>query len=179
VIIHSGTVVGSDGFGYVQHEGRHQKIPQLGIVCIEDDVELGANVTVDRATFGRTLIKRGTKVDNLVQIAHNVCIGEDSIIVAQVGIAGSTVLGRHVMVGGQAGLADHVRIGDRVMIAAQAGVTRSLEPGQIVSGSPAIPHDVSLRAHALVPRLPELRQQLRELEQRLRGLERAAKKRGR
>ncbi len=111
VIVHSGTVIGSDGFGYVQHEGRHVKIPQLGGVLIEDDVELGANVTVDRATFGQTVVKRGTKVDNLVQIAHNVTVGEHTILVAQVGIAGSTSIGHHVMIGGQAGLADHVRVG--------------------------------------------------------------------
>ncbi len=170
-IIHSGSVIGSDGFGYVEHEGRHHKIPQLGTVVIEDDVELGANVTVDRATFGRTVVGRGTKVDNLVQIAHNVTIGEHSILVAQVGIAGSTRLGAHVIVGGQAGLADHIEIGDRVMIAAQSGVSRSLPAGQIVSGSPAMPHDVSLRTVALLPQLPELRRQLRELDKRVRALE--------
>ncbi len=171
VIIHSGAVLGSDGFGYVQHEGRHHKIPQLGGVLVEDDVELGANVTVDRAAFGRTVIGRGTKVDNLVQIGHNVTIGPDSILVAQVGIAGSTRLGSHVVVGGQAGLADHLQIGDRVMIAAQAGVSRSLTDGQVVSGTPAMAHDLSLRVHALIQRLPELRQQLRELAERVRALE--------
>lgn len=171
VIIHSGTVIGSDGFGFVQHEGRHQKIPQLGGVLIEDDVELGANVTVDRATFGQTVIKRGTKVDNLVQIAHNVSIGEDSIVVAQVGIAGSTALGHHVMVGGQAGIADHLQIGDGVMIAARTGVNRSLTGGQIVSGAPVMPHELWVKAQAVIPRLPELRQQVRDLEQRLRYLE--------
>lgn len=171
VIIHSGAVIGSDGFGYVQHQGRHHKIPQLGGVIIEDDVELGANVTVDRATFGQTVIKRGTKVDNLVQIAHNVTVGEDNILVAQVGIAGSTTLGRHVMVGGQAGLADHIRIGDQVMIAARAGVTRNLEPNQIVSGAPAMPHETFIKAQAVIPRLPELRQKVRELEERIRLLE--------
>ena len=171
VIIHSGTVIGSDGFGYVQHEGRHQKIPQLGIVCIEDDVELGANVTVDRATFGRTVIKRGTKVDNLVQVAHNVSIGEHSILVAQVGIAGSTRLGHHVIVGGQAGLADHLEIGDQVMIAARSGVNRSLTGNQIVSGAPVMPHEVAMKAMAVIPRLPELRQQVRNLEQRVQDLE--------
>lgn len=171
VIIHSGTVIGSDGFGYVQHEGRHHKISQLGTVSIEDDVELGANVTVDRATFGRTVIKRGTKVDNLVQIAHNVTIGEHSILVAQVGIAGSTTLGHHVMVGGQAGLADHLDIGDQVMIAARSGVNRSLTGNQIVSGAPVMAHDVAVKSMALIPRLPELRQQVRDLEQRVRELE--------
>ncbi|MDQ6733230.1 MAG: UDP-3-O-(3-hydroxymyristoyl)glucosamine N-acyltransferase [Nitrospirota bacterium] len=176
VIIHSGTVIGSDGFGYVQHEGRHHKIPQLGIVCIEDDVELGANVTVDRATFGRTVIKRGTKVDNLVQVAHNVSIGEHSILVAQVGIAGSTRLGHHVIVGGQAGLADHLEIGDQVMIAARSGVNRSLTGNQIVSGAPVMPHVVAMKAMAVIPRLPELRQQLRNLAQRVQDLEVKRKK---
>lgn len=171
VIVHSGTVIGSDGFGYVQHQGRHQKIPQIGGVVIEDDVELGANVTVDRATFGQTVIKRGTKIDNLVQVAHNVCIGEDTIVVAQVGIAGSTTLGRHVMVGGQAGIADHVQIGDRVMIAARSGVTRSLEGDQVVSGAPAMPHEQFIKAQTLLPRLPELRQQVRALEHRVAELE--------
>jgi len=173
VIIHSGTVIGSDGFGYVQHEGRHHKIPQLGIVCIEDDVELGANVTVDRATFGETRIRRGTKIDNLVQVAHNVSIGEDTILVAQVGIAGSTTIGHHVMVGGQAGIADHLTIGDQVMIAARTGVNRSLSGRQIVSGAPVMPHDVAVRAHAVIPRLPDLRRQVQQLEQRVRALESA------
>lgn len=171
VIMHSGTVIGSDGFGYVQHEGRHHKIPQLGIVCIEDDVELGANVTVDRATFGETRIKRGTKIDNLVQVAHNVSVGEDTILVAQVGIAGSTTIGRHVMVGGQAGIADHLDIGDQVMIAARTGVNRSLTGRQIVSGAPVMPHDIAIRAHAVIPRLPELRRQVQRLEERVRSLE--------
>lgn len=171
VIIHSGTVVGSDGFGYVQHQGRHVKIPQLGGVTIEDDVEVGANVTIDRATLGQTLIKTGTKVDNLVQIAHNVTIGAYSIVVAQVGIAGSTIIGQHVMIGGQAGLADHITIGDQVMIAARAGVNRSLEPNQIVSGAPVMPHETWMKAQAVIPRLPELRQLVRSLEQRVATLE--------
>lgn len=171
VIVHSGSVIGSDGFGYVQHEGRHQKIPQLGGVTIEDDVELGANVAIDRATLGQTVIKRGTKVDNLVQIAHNVTVGEHSIVVAQVGIAGSTTIGRHVMIGGQAGLADHIHVGDQVMIAARAGVNRSLDPNQIVSGAPVMPHETWMKAQAVVPRLPEMRQQVRSLEQRMALLE--------
>ncbi|HXJ80960.1 MAG TPA: UDP-3-O-(3-hydroxymyristoyl)glucosamine N-acyltransferase [Candidatus Methylomirabilis sp.] len=171
VTIHSGTVIGSDGFGYVQHEGRHHKIPQLGIVIVEDDVELGANVTVDRATFGRTVIGHGTKVDNLVHIGHNVTVGPHSILVAQVGISGSTRLGSYVVVGGQAGLVDHIEIGDRAMIGAQAGVIRNVGEGEIVVGTPAAPHDVGLRAHALLLRLPELRQQLRELASRVRALE--------
>jgi UDP-3-O-[3-hydroxymyristoyl] glucosamine N-acyltransferase len=171
VIVHSGTVIGSDGFGYVQDKGRHYKIPQLGGVTIEDDVELGANVTVDRATLGQTIIKQGTKVDNLVQIAHNVTIGAHSILVAQVGIAGSTRVGHHVMIGGQAGLADHIVIGDLVMIAARAGVNRNIEPNQIVSGTPAMPHDVWLKSQAVIPRLPELRQTVRTLEERVKQLE--------
>ena len=171
VMIHSGTVIGSDGFGYVQHQGRHQKIPQVGTVTIEDDVELGANVTVDRATFGRTVIKQGTKVDNLVQIAHNVSVGEHSIVVAQVGIAGSTTLGHHVMVGGQAGISDHITVGDQVMIAARSGVARHVPSRQIVSGAPAMPHQEFIKAQALFPRLPELRQQVRELQERVRKLE--------
>ena len=171
VIIHSGTVIGSDGFGYVQDQGRHYKIPQLGGVTIEDDVELGANVTVDRATLGETVIKQGTKIDNLVQIAHNVTIGAHSILVAQVGIAGSTLVGHHVMIGGQAGLADHLVIGEQVMIAARAGVNRSLEPNQIVSGAPVMPHEVWVKAQAVIPRLPELRQAIRTLEDRMEQLE--------
>ena len=176
VIIHSGTVVGSDGFGYVQDQGRHHKIPQIGIVTIEDDVELGANVTVDRATFGSTVIRRGTKVDNLVQIAHNVSIGEDSIVVAQVGIAGSTVIGHHVMIGGQAGLSDHIEVGDQVMIAARSGVNRNLASNQIVSGAPVMPHETWVKAQAVIPLLPELRQQVRDLERRVRELEGKSKK---
>ena len=179
VIIHSGTVIGSDGFAYVQHQGRNEKVPQLGGVTIEDDVELGANVTVDRATFGQTIIKRGTKVDNLVQIAHNVTVGEDSILVAQVGIAGSTRLGHHVMIGGQAGLTDHVEVGDHVMVAAQSGVNRSLEANQIVAGAPVMPHETFLRSQAVIPRLPELRQRLRELEKRVAVLESKGKARHR
>jgi UDP-3-O-[3-hydroxymyristoyl] glucosamine N-acyltransferase len=171
VTIHSGTVIGSDGFGYVQDQGRHYKIPQLGGVTIEDDVELGANVTVDRATLGQTVIKQGTKVDNLVQIAHNVTIGAHSILVAQVGIAGSTHVGNHVMIGGQAGLADHLVIGDQVMIAARAGVNRSIEPNQIVSGAPVMPHEVWVKAQAVIPRLPELRQAIRALEDKMKQLE--------
>lgn len=176
VIVHSGTVIGADGFGYVQHQGRHHKIPQLGGVVIEDDVELGANVTVDRATLGATRIKQGTKVDNLVQIAHNVTVGEHSIIVAQVGIAGSTTIGHHVVIGGQAGLSDHIQIGDMVMIAAKAGVNRSVESNQIVGGVPAMPRDRALRVQAVIARLPELHQLVRSLEQRVETVEKQSKR---
>jgi UDP-3-O-[3-hydroxymyristoyl] glucosamine N-acyltransferase len=170
VIVHSGCVIGSDGFGYVQHQGRHHKIPQLGGVIIEDDVELGANVTIDRATMGRTLIKQGTKIDNLVQIAHNVTVGAQ-IVVAQVGIAGSTTVGHHVMIGGQAGIGDHVQIGDQVMIAAKAGISRNVESSRIMSGAPALPHETSLRIQAVINHLPELRQLVRSLELRVETLE--------
>jgi UDP-3-O-[3-hydroxymyristoyl] glucosamine N-acyltransferase len=171
VIVHSGTVIGADGFGYVQHHGRHHKIPQLGGVTIEDDVELGANVTIDRATFGRTLVKQGTKVDNLVQIAHNVTVGEHCILVAQVGIAGSTTIGRHVMIGGQAGLSDHLTIGDQVLIAAKAGVNRSIESNQIVGGIPAMPREKALKVQGAIFQLPELKQLVRTLEERVATLE--------
>jgi UDP-3-O-[3-hydroxymyristoyl] glucosamine N-acyltransferase len=134
-------------------------------------VELGANVTIDRATLGRTIIKQGTKIDNLVQIAHNVTVGEHDIIVAQVGVAGSTTIGHHVMIGGQAGLADHLTIGNQVMIAARAGVNRSIEPNQIVSGAPIMPHETWMKAQAVIPRLPELRQLVRELAHRMERLE--------
>ena len=176
VIAHSGTVIGADGFGYVQHQGRHHKIPQLGGVTIEDDVELGANVTSDRATFGRTLVKQGTKVDNLVQIAHNVTVGEHCILVAQVGIAGSTTIGRHVMIGGQAGLSDHLTIGDQVLIAAKSGVNRSVESNQIVGGIPAMPREKALRVQGAIFQLPELKQLVRELEARVTTLETGLKK---
>lgn len=171
VIIHSGTVIGADGFGYVQHEGRHHKIPQLGGVVIEDDVELGANVTVDRATLGVTRIKQGTKVDNLVQIAHNVTVGEHCIIIAQVGIAGSTTIGHHVMIGGQAGLSDHIQVGDYVMIAAKAGVNRNVESNQVVGGIPALPRERASKVLGVFHHLPELHQLVRNLEQRVAVLE--------
>jgi len=171
VIIHAGSVVGSDGFGYLQHEGRNHKIPQRGIVVLEDDVELGANVTIDRATFGETRVSQGTKVDNQVQIAHNVTIGEQSIVIAQVGIAGSTAIGKGVMIGGQAGLIDHLTVGDGAMIAAGSGIEKSVEPGAIMSGWPAKRHEVTLRTQVLVQRLPELRQQLNNIEKRLAHLE--------
>jgi len=177
VIVHSGTVIGADGFGYVPHQGRHHKIPQLGGVVIEDDVELGANVTVDRATLGSTRIKQGTKVDNLVQIAHNVTVGAHCILVAQVGIAGSTTIGHHVVIGGQAGLSDHIQIGDQVMIAAKSGVHRSIESNQIVGGSPALPRDRALRVQGVIHHLPELHKLVQDLEQRIETLEKQSKPR--
>ena len=175
VMIHAGTVIGSDGFGYIQHEARHRKIPQRGIVVIDDDVEIGANVTIDRATFGRTHVKQGSKIDNQVQIAHNVTIGEHAIVVAQVGIAGSTSVGTHVMIGGQVGVIDHLTIGDRAKIAAGSGILKNVEPDAVVSGWPARRHETTLRAYALMYRLPELYQEVRRLEKRLAEMEANAK----
>lgn len=167
VIIHGGTVIGSDGFGFVADGKRHVKIPQVGIVQIDDDVEIGACNTIDRATFGRTWIQKGVKTDNHVQIAHNVTIGENTLIVAQVGIAGSATVGAGVILAGQAGIAGHIRIGDGVTVGPQAGVTRSLAPGQVVSGTPEMPHPQWLRVSQILPRLPELKRKISELEKRL------------
>jgi len=172
VIIHSGTVVGSDGFGYAFHQGEHRKIPQVGTVVIEDDVELGANVSVDRATLGQTVIGRGTKVDNLVQIAHNVTIGERSIIVAQAGISGSTTLGKGVVLAGQVGVVGHLTIGDGVRVGAQSGVAQNVPAGQDLSGSPAIAHRQWLAVQATLPLLPDIRRRLHRLEEDLHALQR-------
>ena len=175
VIVHSGTVVGSDGFGYATDpRGCHVKRPHVGVVEIEDDVEIGANVTIDRATFGRTLVRRGTKIDNLVQIGHNVEVGENNLLVAQVGIAGSAVLGRNVVVGGQVGIKGHVHLGDFAMIAAKSGVHGNLKAKAVVSGVPAIDHQEWLKASALFARLPRLQKELRTLRRRVEDLAREA-----
>lgn len=171
VIIHSGAVIGSDGFGFAIVEGVQEKIPQIGIVSIEDDVEIGANVTIDRARFDKTLIGKGTKVDNLVQIAHNVVTGENCIIVAQAGISGSTILGKEVILAGQAGVVGHIHIGDKAIVAAQAGVTKSVAAGVKVSGYPAKPHDSALKVNAYLQRLPELYKKIKELEKKVQSLE--------
>lgn len=171
VLLHSGVVVGSDGFGYVKDGKKNVKIPQVGGVEIEDDVEVGANTTIDRAAFGKTLIRRGVKIDNLAQIAHNVVIGEDSIIVAQVGIAGSTKIGSNVTLGGQAGIVDHVEIGDNAMVAAQAGVMHDLPPNQGYSGTPATRHRENLKILAAISKLPEMKKTLNEIEKRLKEIE--------
>lgn len=171
VIIHSGTVIGADGFGYVQVDGKHVKIPQTGIVCIEDDVEIGANVTIDRARFNKTVIGRGTKIDNLVMVAHNVKIGQDCIIIAQVGISGSTEIGRNVVLAGQAGLVGHIKIGDDARVTAQAGVTKSVPPGATVSGTPARPLDQERKAVAATYRIPDLLHEVHELRERVETLE--------
>ena len=172
VIIHSGTVIGSDGFGFVKDGSTSVKVPQMGIVQIDDQVELGANNCVDRAAMGKTWIKRGVKTDNLVQIGHNVVIGEDTIVVAQVGISGSVRIGREVMIGGKAGFADHVEVGDRAMIGGGAGVIQSISPGEIVSGSPTMPHRLWLKTSRLIKGLPQLNERLRALEKKVNELKR-------
>ncbi len=171
VIIHNGVVIGSDGFGYRRRAGRWLKIPQTGIVVIEDDVEIGANTTVDRARFGETRIGRGAKVDNLVQIAHNVVIGPDTAIAAQVGIAGSSHVGARVQLGGQAGIAGHLHVGENAVVGAQSGVTKDVAPGTYVVGFPAMPQREAFESHAHVKRLPELKERLATLEKRVRELE--------
>ncbi|MGE5311648.1 MAG: UDP-3-O-(3-hydroxymyristoyl)glucosamine N-acyltransferase [Nitrospirota bacterium] len=171
VIIHSGTVVGSDGFGFAQDGGRHVKIPQTGIVRIDDDVEIGANCAIDRATLGMTWIQRGAKIDNLVQVAHNVVVGEDSVIVAQVGISGSTRIGKGVVLAGQVGVVGHLDIGDGVRVGAQAGVTKSIPAGQEVLGSPAVAYREFVRTSGMISRLPDLRKKVMDLEKRLEQLE--------
>ncbi|MFA6281225.1 MAG: UDP-3-O-(3-hydroxymyristoyl)glucosamine N-acyltransferase [Candidatus Omnitrophota bacterium] len=171
VIIHCGAVIGSDGFGFAKVKGVQEKIPQIGTVVIEDDVEIGANVTIDRARFDKTLIGKGTKIDNLVQIAHNVIIGENCLIVAQAGISGSTVLGKEVIIAGQAGLVGHITVGDNAIAAAQAGVTKSIPPKTMVSGYPARPHDAAKRVNACVQGLPGLYSKIKELEQKIKELQ--------
>lgn len=166
VIIHSGAVIGSDGFGYVREKEKHYKIPQVGGVIIEDEVEIGANVTIDRATLGNTVIGSGTKIDNLVQIAHNVKIGKNCIILAQVGISGSVEIGDNVVLAGQVGIADHKRIADGVMVVGKSGVTNNLEPG-VYSGTPAIPHKEWLRAQSIYAKLPDILRRLQELERKV------------
>ncbi|MBI2930751.1 MAG: UDP-3-O-(3-hydroxymyristoyl)glucosamine N-acyltransferase [Planctomycetes bacterium] len=168
VILHCGVVVGADGFGYVTVKGVHHKIPQIGIAVLEDDVEVGANAAVDRARFGRTIVRRGTKIDNLVQVGHNVHIGEQCLLAAQVGIAGSTRVGHHVMLGGQVGVSGHIELGDRSIATAQSGVDKNLPPGTIASGAPARPRQQHLRGLATVDRLPET---LRKLKRRIEELE--------
>jgi len=171
VIIHSGSVIGSDGFGYVNDDGKHFKIPQIGKVIIEDDVEIGSNVSIDRATLDETIIKKGTKIDNLVQIAHNVEIGENSILVSQCGISGSTKIGSNVILAGQVGIAGHLNIVDNTIITAKSGVGTSIRKSGIYSGIPVYEHTKWLKSSAIIPRLPELYKKIQELENRLKELE--------
>ena len=179
VILHSGVVIGADGYGFVQEPVqdnpaeplRHHKVPQIGKVVIEDDVEIGANTTVDRAALHETRIQRGTKVDNLVMVGHNCSIGKHSLLVGQVGISGSTAVGDYVTLAGQAGIAGHLRIGSRVIVGAQAGVTKSLSDGKIVLGSPAIDIQQARKAYALVGSLPRFKKKLADLARRVSELE--------
>jgi UDP-3-O-[3-hydroxymyristoyl] glucosamine N-acyltransferase len=166
VILHAGCVVGSDGFGFAPSPQGYRKIPQVGTVAIEDDVEVGANTTIDRAALGVTRIGRGSKLDNLIQVGHNVVIGQDTVIAAQTGISGSCRIGNRVMMGGQTGLAGHIEVGDGVMLGAQAGVADSLSAAESTawSGTPAIPHKTWLRMVTLLPKLPELFRRVRRLE---------------
>lgn len=175
VILHAGVVVGSDGFGFALHDGAYRKIPQIGTVEIGDDVEIGANTCIDRAAFGVTRIGSGTKIDNLVQIAHNVRIGAHTIIAAQTGISGSTTVGNRVRMGGQAGLVGHIRVGDGSSVAAQAGVTKDVPDGETVSGYPAKRHMESMRLEAALRKLPDLMHRVREQEKRVAELEKIIK----
>jgi len=171
VIIHSGTVIGSDGFGFVTVEDKHHKIPQIGTVEIGDDVEIGANVTIDRARFEKTVIGRGTKIDNLVQIAHNVTIGENSLIVAQVGISGSTTVGNNVILAGQVGIVGHISIGDNAVAMAQSGVNKSIPAGTMVWGYPAKPAEIARKVNACVQNLPRLYEAVTELKKKIAQLQ--------
>jgi UDP-3-O-[3-hydroxymyristoyl] glucosamine N-acyltransferase len=176
VIIHAGSVIGSDGFGFVRDGSVNIKIPQIGIVQIDDRVEIGANNTIDRASMGKTWIKSGVKTDNLVQVAHNVVIGEDTIIVAQTALGGSVQIGKGVIIGGQVAVSDHVKIEDRAMIGSQSGVPKTISKGQIVSGTPAMPHRLWLKTRGLITRLPETMERLRGLEKQVNDLESLLKK---
>ncbi|HEX9444117.1 MAG TPA: UDP-3-O-(3-hydroxymyristoyl)glucosamine N-acyltransferase [Candidatus Binatia bacterium] len=168
VILHAGVVIGADGFGYAGEGAERVKIPQVGSVEVADDVEIGANSTVDRATLGRTLIGRGTKIDNLVQIGHNVVVGERTIIAAQVGIAGSTRIGNDVILAGQAGVVNHIEIGDGARIGPKSGIARSVAPKAMLSGAlEAGPHQEWIKVMALVPRLPELWSAVKDIQRRL------------
>ncbi len=178
VIVHSGTVVGSDGYGYVPDKGKHHKIPQVGEVVIEDDVEIGSNVSIDRAALGKTIIKRGTKIDNLVQIAHNVKVGENCIIVGQVGISGSSEIGNHVTLAGQVGVSDHIKIGDNTLVGAKTGIWKDVEANQQVFGNPFMSYGKFLRTQAMIMRLPEIKDQLKAYEKRLKKLEKQAGEEG-
>ncbi len=167
VIVHAGSVLGSDGFGYTWDGSRHRKIAQLGSLVVEDDVEIGANTAIDRGSLGKTFIGRGTKIDNLVQVAHNVSIGENSIIVAQVGIAGSSSLGRNVILAGQAGVRDHVTIGDNVKAGGGSGITKDVPSGSSIMGTPHMPHREWLRLQGYLKRLPDLFRRMDEIQKKL------------
>ena len=175
VILHAGVVIGADGFGYtLDQDGRHFKINQIGKVVIEDHVEIGANSCIDRAGLGVTTIKAGTKIDNLVQVAHNCEIGENSILVAQSGLAGSCTTGRYTVLAGQSGLADHVTLGDQVTVAAKAGVVKDTPSGSTVSGFPSVSASIWRKYVAVFPKLPDIVRKIREIESRLKDVENKA-----
>lgn len=175
VIVHAGSVIGSAGFGYVQDGERHVRVPHLGTVIVEDEVDIGANVTIDRGTTGATVIGEGTKIDNLVQVAHNVTVGKHCILAGQVGVSGSVTLGDGVMLAGQVGIADHVSMGAGAGGAARAGIMSDVPPGTVVMGAPARPRGEQLRMDAAARRLPELLRQVRELTRRVAELEKRLK----
>jgi UDP-3-O-[3-hydroxymyristoyl] glucosamine N-acyltransferase len=171
VTIHAGSVIGSDGFGFAPEGQTYIKIPHTGIVQIDDDVEIGANNTIDRATFGKTWIQSGVKTDNLVHIAHNVTVGENSLLVGQVGISGSVNIGKNAILAGQAGIAGHLSVGNGAIVGPQAGVAKSVPDGETVSGSSAMPHRLWLRMQRILPKLPELAKKLSEVDRRLKRFE--------
>ncbi|MBR2475436.1 MAG: UDP-3-O-(3-hydroxymyristoyl)glucosamine N-acyltransferase [Bacteroidaceae bacterium] len=170
VIIHAGCVIGSDGFGFAPQNGEYMKIAQIGNVAVEDNVEIGANTTIDRATMGSTIIRRGAKLDNLIQVAHNVEIGESTVMATQVGVAGSTKVGKQCMIGGQVGFAGHITIGDRVNIGAQSGIPNSVESNSNLLGYPAVPAKEFARQVVLTKRLPEINATIRELQKEIEHL---------
>ncbi len=171
VIIHPGTVIGSDGFGFTPSQGVHEKLVHAGFVQIDDQVEIGACNTIDRGTLGRTWLQKGVKTDNLVHIAHNVVVGENSLIVAQVGIAGSAAIGKNVIVAGKAGISGHLTVGDNAIVGPGAGVVSDVPSGEIVSGVPQMPHKLWLKVGRIIPRLPDLRKRLLALEKRVNSKE--------
>lgn len=175
VILQPSAVIGSDGFGFAPDGQRYYKIPQVGVVVLEDDVEIGSSTCVDRATLGETRIKRGVKIDNLVQVAHNVTVGEDTILVSQVGIAGSSRIGNHCTFGGQAAVAGHLKVGDNVTIGGRGGVTNDVESNQVLSGLPVMPHRDWLKASMSFARLPEMRKEIGRMKKQLEELENMVK----
>ena len=170
VILHAGCVIGADGFGFAPSAEGYDKIPQIGIVTIEDDVEIGANTCVDRSTMGSTFVRRGVKLDNLVQIAHNTDIGENTVMSAQVGIAGSTKVGKWCMLGGQVGVAGHLAVGDKVNVGAQSGIIGNIRSDQTIMGSPVMDSKLYFKSSAIIRKLPDLYKQINELQKEIEEL---------
>jgi UDP-3-O-[3-hydroxymyristoyl] glucosamine N-acyltransferase len=175
IIVHDGTVIGSDGFGFAFEGGKYHKIPQIGTVVIEDDVEIGANAAIDRATLGETRIQKGAKLDNLIQIAHNCVIGEHTAIAAQAGLSGSTIIGKGVRIGGQAGFAGHLKVNDFAAVTAQSGVSKDVPPGVTVTGYMAMPHREAFKLEASIRKLPELLKQVKLLQEKIEKMEKETK----